>query len=64
MGITIWRNLLPASWGQKLSSLRKKWCGHRRERSINWHMQSHLTFAFPGLSVKFMFLCISPLCSV
>jgi hypothetical protein len=23
MGITVWRNLLPASWGQKLSSSRK-----------------------------------------
>jgi hypothetical protein len=37
----------------------KELCGHRRERSINCRIQSHLTFAFPDLSFQFMLLYIS-----
>lgn len=42
----------------------KELCGHRRERSIKFLIQSHLIFAFPGLSFQFRLLYVSPLPSV
>lgn len=51
-------------FGAEVKFFEKELCGHWTERSINCHIQSHLTFAFPSLSFQFMLLYTPPLPSV